>query len=214
MKPPLPSRICAPPGPDDPSPRARHSRRRNPRPSPSPGSARPGQAHPAGGRRSHRARFPERRAGGRRLLRHCRRKMGSRRLNPANAKVDLVLLDLNMPVKNGWDTFEQLTREHPLISIIIVTARPNQLFTAARRRGGGSAGEADGHPDAVANDGNTARGNPPSNAWRAAPGRRRNSTTIRRRRARQIAPTTNNRPPAKRDFHEPAHAPPMLLVHQ
>ena len=35
-----------------------------------------------------------------------------------------------MPVKNGWDTFEQLTREHPLLPIIIVTARPNQLFTA------------------------------------------------------------------------------------
>ena len=45
-------------------------------------------------------------------------------------EVDLVLLDLNMPVKNGWDTFEQLTREHPLVPVIIVTARPNQLFTA------------------------------------------------------------------------------------
>jgi len=45
--------------------------------------------------------------------------------------VDLVLLDLNMPVKNGWDTFEQFTREHPLIPIIITTARPNRLFTAA-----------------------------------------------------------------------------------
>jgi DNA-binding response OmpR family regulator len=45
-------------------------------------------------------------------------------------RIDLELLDLNMPVKNGWDTFEQLTREHPLIPIIIVTARPNQLFTA------------------------------------------------------------------------------------
>ncbi len=44
--------------------------------------------------------------------------------------VDLVLLDLNMPVKNGWDTFEPLTREHPLVPIIIITARPNQLFTA------------------------------------------------------------------------------------
>jgi CheY-like chemotaxis protein len=48
----------------------------------------------------------------------------------AGLPVDLVLLDLNMPVKNGWDTFEQLTREHPLIPIIIVTARPNQLFAA------------------------------------------------------------------------------------
>ena len=35
-----------------------------------------------------------------------------------------------MPIKNGWDTFERLTAEHPLIPIIIVTARPNQLFTA------------------------------------------------------------------------------------
>ena len=48
----------------------------------------------------------------------------------ARSSVDLVLLDLNMPVKNGWDTFEQFTREHPLIPVIIATARPNQLFTA------------------------------------------------------------------------------------
>ena len=44
--------------------------------------------------------------------------------------VDLALLDLTMPVKNGWDTFERLTAEHPLIPVIIITARPNQLFTA------------------------------------------------------------------------------------
>ena len=56
---------------------------------------------------------------------------GLQALDLANkSSVDLVLLDLNMPVKNGWDTFEQLTREHPLIPIIIATALPNQLFTA------------------------------------------------------------------------------------
>lgn len=44
--------------------------------------------------------------------------------------LDLVLLDLNMPVKSGWEAFEELTREHPLVPVIIVTARPNQLFTA------------------------------------------------------------------------------------
>ena len=44
--------------------------------------------------------------------------------------VDLVLLDLNMPVKSGWDTFERLTSENPLLPIIIITARPNQLFPA------------------------------------------------------------------------------------
>ena len=56
---------------------------------------------------------------------------GQQALDLANeSPVDLVLLDLNMPVKNGWDTFEHLTHEHPLIPIIIATARPNQLFTA------------------------------------------------------------------------------------
>jgi two-component system response regulator MprA len=44
--------------------------------------------------------------------------------------IDLVLLDLNMPEKSGWDTFEQLTRDDPLLPIIVITARPNQLFTA------------------------------------------------------------------------------------
>lgn len=56
---------------------------------------------------------------------------GQQALELANqSAVDLVLLDLNMPVKNGWDTFEPLTREHPLLPIIIITARPNQFFTA------------------------------------------------------------------------------------
>jgi len=56
---------------------------------------------------------------------------GQQALDLANhMAVNLVLLDLNMPVKNGWNTFEQLTREHPTIPIIIVTARPNQVFTA------------------------------------------------------------------------------------
>jgi CheY-like chemotaxis protein len=48
----------------------------------------------------------------------------------AAAKVDLVLLDLNMPGKNGWDTFERLMAENPLLDVIIITARSNQLFTA------------------------------------------------------------------------------------
>ena len=48
----------------------------------------------------------------------------------AATEVDLVLLDLNMPVKNGWDTFERLTTANPLLPIIIITARPNQLFQA------------------------------------------------------------------------------------
>jgi len=48
----------------------------------------------------------------------------------ATSQFDLVLLDLNMPVKNGWDTFEQITAQRPLVPIIIITAKPNQIFTA------------------------------------------------------------------------------------
>jgi DNA-binding response OmpR family regulator len=44
--------------------------------------------------------------------------------------VDLVMLDLTMPVKDGWQTFEGLTRDYPLLPVIIITARSNQLFPA------------------------------------------------------------------------------------
>ena len=43
---------------------------------------------------------------------------------------DLVLLDLNLPVQNGWEILQQLTEEDPLLPVIIITARPNQLFPA------------------------------------------------------------------------------------
>src|SRR5437762_9453644 len=46
-------------------------------------------------------------------------------------RIDLVLLDLNMPRLNGWDTFEKLIASHPLIPIVIVTARANQMFLSA-----------------------------------------------------------------------------------
>ena len=48
----------------------------------------------------------------------------------AATQVDVLLLDLNLPRKNGWETFEQITTDHPLLPIIIITARPNQLFPA------------------------------------------------------------------------------------
>lgn len=46
-------------------------------------------------------------------------------------RLDLMLLDLNMPLQNGWETFERLTAEAPFLPVIIITARPNQLFRAA-----------------------------------------------------------------------------------
>ena len=39
--------------------------------------------------------------------------------------VDIVLLDLNMPVKGGWDTLERLTTINPFLPIIVITARPD-----------------------------------------------------------------------------------------
>ena len=39
--------------------------------------------------------------------------------------VDIVLLDLMMPVKGGWDTLERLTTINPLLPIIVITARPD-----------------------------------------------------------------------------------------
>ena len=39
--------------------------------------------------------------------------------------VDIVLLDLNMPVKGGWDTLKRLTTINPSLPIIIITALPD-----------------------------------------------------------------------------------------
>ena len=56
---------------------------------------------------------------------------GIEALNLANeTEFDLVLLDLTMPVKDGWETFEQLSSKAPALPIILITARPNQLFSA------------------------------------------------------------------------------------
>ncbi len=40
-------------------------------------------------------------------------------------RADIVLLDLNMPVKGGWDAFERLTSINPLLPVIVITARPD-----------------------------------------------------------------------------------------
>ena len=48
----------------------------------------------------------------------------------ATHPVRLTLLDLNMPGQGGWTTFEKLVREDPLMGVIIITARHNQIFTA------------------------------------------------------------------------------------
>lgn len=56
---------------------------------------------------------------------------GVEALRTANRSLPhLVLLDLNLPGKNGWDTFEEMSREIPMTPVIIITARSNQLFPA------------------------------------------------------------------------------------
>jgi CheY-like chemotaxis protein len=56
---------------------------------------------------------------------------GVEAVNLARAtKFDLVLLDLNMPVKDGWEAFEEISTRDPLLPFILITARPNQLFPA------------------------------------------------------------------------------------
>ena len=42
--------------------------------------------------------------------------------------VDLVLLDLNLPGNDGWQVFEKIHNLGRAISVIIITARHNQVF--------------------------------------------------------------------------------------
>jgi two-component system response regulator MprA len=48
-----------------------------------------------------------------------------------SGKLDIVLLDLNLPRINGWDIFERITSVEPFLPIIIITARPHQYELAA-----------------------------------------------------------------------------------
>ena len=43
---------------------------------------------------------------------------------------DLVLMDLTMPGKNGWETLAQLTWSRPSLPVIIITALPDQEVAA------------------------------------------------------------------------------------
>jgi len=48
----------------------------------------------------------------------------------AKAPPDLVLLDLNMPEQDGWEAFGRMCTKHPLVPVIIITARPHQQAQA------------------------------------------------------------------------------------
>gem|GEM_PF-3240169 len=44
---------------------------------------------------------------------------------------DLILLDINMPDINGWQTFQIMSQIYPFVPVIIITARPGQARRAA-----------------------------------------------------------------------------------
>jgi DNA-binding NtrC family response regulator len=45
-------------------------------------------------------------------------------------QVELVLLDLNLPFRHGWDVFERLTTRYPVVPIIVITGLSDQYRTA------------------------------------------------------------------------------------
>lgn len=48
----------------------------------------------------------------------------------AGRAVDLVILDLNLPARRGWDVFEELTRVDPFMPVVVITGLTNQLKAA------------------------------------------------------------------------------------
>ena len=49
----------------------------------------------------------------------------------AVANIDVVLLDLNLPDKSGWDTFLRLTSGNPSLIVVVIGDRSNQALTGA-----------------------------------------------------------------------------------
>jgi len=45
-------------------------------------------------------------------------------------RIDLLILDLNMPVKNAWATLERLVGIDPLLPVVIITGRSDQRAQA------------------------------------------------------------------------------------
>lgn len=44
--------------------------------------------------------------------------------------IDLLVLDLGLPIKNGWDVFERITTENPVVPVIIITGQADQYDVA------------------------------------------------------------------------------------
>lgn len=46
--------------------------------------------------------------------------------------IDLVLLDLNLPIKNGWATLKWLAEINPLLPVVVITGRSDQRALAEK----------------------------------------------------------------------------------
>jgi two-component system, sensor histidine kinase len=51
-----------------------------------------------------------------------------------NGPPDLILLDLTMPDKDGWEAWNIMRTLHPFVPVIVITARPNQHDAARQMR--------------------------------------------------------------------------------
>ena len=45
-------------------------------------------------------------------------------------QIDLLLLDINLPVRHGWDAFEEITARNPSMPVIVITGDYGQYVTA------------------------------------------------------------------------------------
>jgi CheY-like chemotaxis protein len=52
-------------------------------------------------------------------------------------QVDILLLDIGLPVRNGWETFERFTGMNPTLPIVIITGQTGQ-YSLARMAGVGA----------------------------------------------------------------------------
>jgi DNA-binding response OmpR family regulator len=48
-------------------------------------------------------------------------------LNPT--RIDLLILDINMPKRDGWDVLEEVRDNHPLLPVVMITGMYDQLDT-------------------------------------------------------------------------------------
>ena len=46
-------------------------------------------------------------------------------------KVDLLMLDIGLPIQNGWDAFAQITSANPCLPVIIITGHSDQYPVAS-----------------------------------------------------------------------------------